>query len=318
LFVSYRRADGTEAALLLERDLRDHLSSLDVFVDRQIRGGRAWAEEIFERIAGADAVLALIGQHWASEEGLHRLADTEDMVRRELEKAIELDKPIIPVPIHGAHIPSARDLPASLRPAVARQHVTIHDDQRDLSITRLAEAVGEVLRRARGSSEHARDRERATAPGSAAAEDSNTDLGANYLLARRALSNGGTLDLTVSELLDTFGRKHLTSAARDDLETALADVRVRSQPKVSRLVIGDRVRLTCDGEVPELQLRARVQAEGGTVTIHVGDLLRLFGERRFNDKTSSRIEKYLGYVGLVSDPRVTRADKDGIVVVALR
>lgn len=309
VFVSYRRDEAEDAARGLKESISLRRRDVDVFFDRDSIGpGRDFAEEIASCIDKADVVLAVIGERWGSEEGLRRLADDEDWVRRELEAALARDVPIIPVLIHGVRqLPGEREVPGSLKRAFQRQAVPIHNDDYDHSLDKLVECLDEVRRKRADT---------AASPTDHASEEPGPPAGPpDYVLSWRAKLNGGSIDISARELLKIFGRQHLTDTAREELDDALGAAGLRCQPNMMRLVLDDRVRITRQKDVPEFQLRAEVDTDG-PVTKSVRELLELFGHRRFTDKTRHEIEDNLRYVGLVADPRITRADKDGIVVIS--
>jgi hypothetical protein len=200
--------------------------------------------------------------------------------------------------------------------------VPVHDDSSfDPSIERLVRCIEEIMREDGAEppasiDEAAEERQAAGEPQADAEPEAAGVRPPDYVLSTRAALNGGSIDLSARELLQIFGRQHLTDKARDDIDKTLRDGGLRCQPQASRLLIDDRVRVTREKEVPEFHLRAEVDADG-PVTKTMPELVHLFGHRRLTDKTRDEIEKCLRYVGLSADPRVMRADKDGIVVVSL-
>jgi hypothetical protein len=90
VFVSYRRADAAVADALMQRL---ETAGYGVWLDRSdIGGGSRWREEIEQALQQADAVIFLISQP----------ALESDEVYRELARAIELGKAIVPLRLDAA------------------------------------------------------------------------------------------------------------------------------------------------------------------------------------------------------------------------
>lgn len=122
IFISYRRADGSEAAQRIHRQLKAYEASAKVFLDQtSMQGGLEFTHQIREAIEAADLFLLLIGDYWHGAEGLRRLQQTKDLVRREVTLALRKGKTILPVLLNRADMPSAHSLPEVLRP-VTRLH----------------------------------------------------------------------------------------------------------------------------------------------------------------------------------------------------
>lgn len=117
IFISYRRADGPDAAQRIHRKLKEHEPSASVFLDEAaMSGGTTFTSQIRDSIESADLFLLLIGPYWNTVEGLSRLNQTKDVVRREIALALRKGKAILPVLLEGADMPSADSLPDLLHP----------------------------------------------------------------------------------------------------------------------------------------------------------------------------------------------------------
>jgi hypothetical protein len=97
-------------------------------------------------------VLVVMGPSWltASDEpdGVPRLYDSRDPVRKEVEAALGVNRLVIPVLVGGAALPDPLGLPESLRPLCRQIPVEVHDgDGFDADADRL---VGELQRRLTG------------------------------------------------------------------------------------------------------------------------------------------------------------------------
>jgi hypothetical protein len=75
-------------------------------------------------------LVAIIGQNWArATGGTRRLDEPRDLVRSEIEAALERNLPVIPVLINRATMPGEADLPPSLA-ALAYRHAIDVDASR--------------------------------------------------------------------------------------------------------------------------------------------------------------------------------------------
>jgi hypothetical protein len=83
----------------------------------------------------------LIGKKWIErEETAHPFGDTRDVITQEIQTALDLQLPIIPVVVDGASIPSKSVLPPHFRHlpklnAIELRHVSFDRDVEALTIT---------------------------------------------------------------------------------------------------------------------------------------------------------------------------------------
>ena len=117
VFLSYRRRDRAVVIELAET-LRADLGSRNVFRDEDdLIGGQNWREELRDRIARSNSVLVLIGEHWEGvrQDGSRRIDDPDDVVRTEVEQAIDVEGGARATPVLvDRGVPA--ELPATLRP----------------------------------------------------------------------------------------------------------------------------------------------------------------------------------------------------------
>jgi hypothetical protein len=126
VFINYRRADTSSEAGRLRDWLARPLGVDLVFRDVDgIPPGTKFEPHIDEQLDKSAVVLALIGKNWEKEIVDREKAGTKDYVRRELVRAIEKQKVIIPVLVEGATLPA--DLPADLAPLASRQITALRD-----------------------------------------------------------------------------------------------------------------------------------------------------------------------------------------------
>ncbi len=93
--------------------------------------GKPFPQALEEAVANAKVALIIIGSSWASitdANGEQRLGNPTDFVRLEVEKALAASLPVVPVLVNRATMPSAVDLPESLRPLVLHHGVEVRPD----------------------------------------------------------------------------------------------------------------------------------------------------------------------------------------------
>jgi hypothetical protein len=144
VFVSYRRDDSQGFAGRLTDDLADVLGPDRVFRDIEIPVGSDFSDVLHRAIAASDALLVVIGRHWAAQgERGHgaRLFEPTDWVRTEIEAALAQRKQVIPVLVGGAAMPPAAALPDSIARLSRLQAATLSDRRWDADIGELAERL---------------------------------------------------------------------------------------------------------------------------------------------------------------------------------
>jgi hypothetical protein len=150
VFISYRRDDAAGYAGRIEEALEKRLGRGSVFRDvLDIPPGEDFVAAIRTRLAGAQAVLALIGPRWAGADssGQRRIDAAGDFVRLEIAVALDSGVRVVPVLLPGAEMPAEADLPAPLKPLARRNALSLSDAHWDADIDRLADAVGLPRRR---------------------------------------------------------------------------------------------------------------------------------------------------------------------------
>ena len=122
IFISYRRDGGGELAQLLYERLDKR--GYKAFFDQKGLGSGAFNNALYERIAESTDVLAVL-----SPKGLDRCVDPEDWVRKELSRALELKKNIIPIMMEGFTWP--KELPENLADLPNQNGVNAYRDYYD-------------------------------------------------------------------------------------------------------------------------------------------------------------------------------------------
>jgi TolB-like protein len=118
IFISYRRADSQVIAGRIRDRLAGHYGDDAVFMDvDSIPFGTDFREHIQNALAQSNALIALIGPQWLgmADEGNCRIHDDNDLVRIEVEMALQKGVPVIPVLVADTKMPSAPQLPESLK-----------------------------------------------------------------------------------------------------------------------------------------------------------------------------------------------------------
>ena len=154
VFISYRQEDSGGWAGRLEDDLADRFGAQRVFRDMKIPVGVDYREHIERTLDSCRVVIVVIGPQWTTLKGADgnpRLSDPEDLLRREIERAIQRpDVVVIPVLVQRARMPSPQLLPASMHALTRRQALELSDARwsHDTSrlIVHLTPVLGEVTK----------------------------------------------------------------------------------------------------------------------------------------------------------------------------
>jgi hypothetical protein len=150
IFLSYRRTDTADAAGRLSDRLRMKFGEDLVFHDvYDIGAGIDWRKHITEALRETDVVLALLGPTWLTAtdaKGRRRLDNPQDTVRNELEQAIGLGIPIIPVLVGSATMPASDDFPDSLKRIYELNAAPIRDTDFEYDFGRLFQAIQKYAR----------------------------------------------------------------------------------------------------------------------------------------------------------------------------
>src|SRR5438105_1312233 len=109
IFINYRRGDDPGHTGRLFDRLREVFSPEEPFMDvENIDPGLDYRQVLKEQVATCDVLLAVIGKGWIDARdaaGNRRLDSPSDLVRLEIEEAMNLGKRVIPVLVGGASSP---------------------------------------------------------------------------------------------------------------------------------------------------------------------------------------------------------------------
>jgi hypothetical protein len=84
-----------------------------------------------EAVTKAAVTIVVIGQHWASicdDNGISRLTDPEDFVRREIIRAMDSGKPVVPILVSEAKMPKRHDIPEPLHKLLDQHGIQVRPD----------------------------------------------------------------------------------------------------------------------------------------------------------------------------------------------
>jgi hypothetical protein len=132
VFISYRHSDSQDAAGRIFDRLIAHFTPHTVFRDvDSLPLGVPFREYIAQAIGASDAVLVLIGPTWVTccdSHGRPRLQDANDVVRLEVETALRLSRPTIPITVSNAQMPVSSELPEALQQLPERSGQAVRPD----------------------------------------------------------------------------------------------------------------------------------------------------------------------------------------------
>jgi hypothetical protein len=152
LFISYRRADSQEVTGRIYDRLIKRFSAQSVFRDiDSIPLGLPFPEVLNQALKQTDLVLVVIGSAWLTvrdQGGRRRIDDPDDFVRLEVETALRLDIPVVPVLVSNASLPRPEELPQALVDLTSRNGIQARPDpdfHRDVDrlIAKLEELLGQ-------------------------------------------------------------------------------------------------------------------------------------------------------------------------------
>jgi hypothetical protein len=144
VFVSYRRSDTALAAGRIHADLVDQFGRQRVFMDLQgIAPSAQWLATIDTAVAASRIGLVIIGPGWLAHEagGQPRLADPNDIVRRELRGLLAAGKRVLPVLVGGAPLPAPEALPQDLQGIKDYQAIAIDNANWPAAMRQIVAAI---------------------------------------------------------------------------------------------------------------------------------------------------------------------------------
>ena len=135
IYISYRRDDSAGVTRLLARKLKWVFGTESILLDVDtISSGVNFRDHINRAVGECDILLAVIGHYWiksADEYSGRRYIDIPtDLVRLEIESALNRDIPVVPVLVDNARMPRKEDLPKSLHGLAYLSAVELRTDRR--------------------------------------------------------------------------------------------------------------------------------------------------------------------------------------------
>jgi len=150
VFINYRRSDDPSVVHAILAYLERSLPPQEIFLDVEgIAPGDNFERIIDERLEHCYVLLAIIGPSWlevTDREGRRRLELADDFVRREIARALELRKTVLPVLVRDASMPPSNRLPEDLRPLASLQAARLEHETFRENIKQLTALVESIVR----------------------------------------------------------------------------------------------------------------------------------------------------------------------------
>jgi eukaryotic-like serine/threonine-protein kinase len=155
IFISYRRHDTADVTKRLHGRLENQFEPGSVFYDiDSIPPGVDFRKRLSGAVEQSDALLAVIGGSWLNatyregpKQGQRRLDDPDDYVRIEIESALSLGVPVIPVLVDGTTMPGDADLPSSLKELAFRNAAEVRlGPEFNIYVDRLIKSLNELIK----------------------------------------------------------------------------------------------------------------------------------------------------------------------------
>jgi TIR domain len=132
IFISYRRTDSDDVTGRIYDRLVQRFGKELIFKDvDSIPLGLDFREYVEEVVGRCNLLLAVVGDQWlasSSPAGGRRIDDQKDLVRVEIEAALQRKIPVVPVLVRGASVPAENQLPPSLAGLTYRNGLKIRSD----------------------------------------------------------------------------------------------------------------------------------------------------------------------------------------------
>ncbi|THA30527.1 toll/interleukin-1 receptor domain-containing protein [Streptomyces sp. A1547] len=145
IFISYRRSDSAPWAGRLAADLRKYVGKERIYLDIDSNlPARDYVVALEQALLESRVVIAVLGPQWSNslnDQKRRRLDDSSDLVRVEIETALQKGIALIPVLVGGATMPPAHELPSSLQTLTRLQAVRLADEDWPYDFGRLLETL---------------------------------------------------------------------------------------------------------------------------------------------------------------------------------
>lgn len=146
IFLSYRRIDSATVAGRIRKELTERFGQDTVFIDfDSLNLGRNFITQLRQTISRCRIVLTVIGPDWLNatdSQGNRRLENPKDVVRFEIETALQHRIPIVPLLVRGASMPEEAELPTTMADFAHQNGIEIRaDPDFDIDVGRLIERL---------------------------------------------------------------------------------------------------------------------------------------------------------------------------------
>ena len=274
VFLSYRRGDTQWAARGIYDRLVSRYGRENVFRDLDaIPPGARFRDYVEKKISESDVLILLIGNAWASyrdEAGRRRLEQPRDPVRLEIETALRLGVPIIPVRVEGAPMPTERDLVPSIYDVLEFNAAEVSDSRWDYDLDRLLWAINETVERWRRLSAQAEEQARREAEAEAEAEENaRREAEARARRAADEKARREAEDKARREAEDKTRREAVEKARREAEEKARREAEDKARREADEKARREQARRETERKARrELEEHARRTKDEGERRVH--------------------------------------------------
>jgi len=152
IFLSYRRKNTTWFTGRLYESLKSRYPYLSIFMDvDEIFGGEKFKKVIDEAIYKSKIFIPIIDHEWTtikdSRTNERRLFQPNDFIRFEVERAISLEKIIIPVLVANTSMPNSTQLPKSIQTLPSYNARSLKHDSWERDVENLIDSINKYLPR---------------------------------------------------------------------------------------------------------------------------------------------------------------------------
>ena len=150
IFINYRRADSEIHAKRIFNQLGKTFGSEEVFIDvAAIEVGDKFNQKINNALQSCTFLVVVIGKKWLTVHDekfdCRRIDSPNDLLREELEYALDNQLYIIPVLVDGADMPQVDDLPQSIVRLARYQAIKITSKSSRPEVSKIATRIGAIL-----------------------------------------------------------------------------------------------------------------------------------------------------------------------------
>jgi hypothetical protein len=157
VFITYRKQDSGAGINDLRMKLKSLMPDDRIYLDVPgVYPSRRLQTKLDRQLKRANVMLTVIGPDWltgGADDGRALLDAVDDPLRQKIATALELEIKILPVLVHGGHLPRAGDLPADLRALADLPYHEIRDDHLDQDVEDLERRLRDLIAAAEQSFE---------------------------------------------------------------------------------------------------------------------------------------------------------------------